>query len=88
MQTTSNYQKSEKSMFVKRGSTMYREYLDEFPESIIARDVKTWGRISDHGGFGNALYDGKYEKAWSKADIGNKEKMMKLGFDTKYKDCE
>jgi len=62
---------------------MYEEFLLEFPESPIARNVKTFGRVLDRGGFENALYDGRYQNAWDVADLGNKEKMVKLGFSVK-----
>ena len=62
---------------------MYEEFLLEFPESPIAKNVKTFGRVLDRGGFENALYDGRYQNAWDVADLNNKEKMVKLGFSVK-----
>jgi hypothetical protein len=70
-------------MSAKGCSRMYEEFLLEFPESSIARNVKTFGRVLDQGGFENALYDGRYQNAWDVADLGNKEKMVKLGFSVK-----
>ena len=70
-------------MSVKGGSKMYEEFLLEFPESPIAKNVKTFGRVLDQGGFENALYDGRYQNAWDVADLNNKEKMVKLGFSVK-----
>lgn len=80
--------KNRKAMFAKGGSKMYRDYLEKYPNSHIAHDVKTWNRVGGHGGFGEALMNGEYADAWFKADLSNQKKMMELGFGTKYKDYD
>ncbi len=68
-----------------RGSDMYEEYLEKYPNSSIGIDVnKTWGFRGGHGSFGQYLMEGDYGEAWFRADGENRVKMIQLGFGTKF----
>jgi len=69
---------------ITSGSPMYEEYLEEYPDSIISRDVRSFGKRGTHGSFGYYMMIGDYGEAWWRADRENQEKMLELGFGTKY----
>jgi len=69
---------------ITSGSPMYEQYLEEYPDSIISRDVRSFGKRGTHGSFGYYMMIGDYGEAWWRADRENQEKMLELGFGTKY----
>lgn len=61
-------------------SMLYKRYIEAFPASRIAMDIDMFGPDVSHGGFGDALKEGKYEEAMYRADDDNLIKLDILAF--------
>ena len=61
-------------------SKLFERYISAFPESLIARHTEMLGDDVSHGGFSDALKEGRYEDAMYKADDDNLIKLDILSF--------
>lgn len=64
----------------ENASDLYKIYVNRFPDSHIAMDLKRVG-IPSHGHFGQALYEGRYEDAMYRADAENLVRLHELGLE-------
>ena len=67
---------------------MYLRYVEEYPNSSVARDYR---QRSGGGHFATALFENRLNDAWIHADFNNEKRMLYLGFRANmpqdYRDC-
>jgi hypothetical protein len=68
----------------KKDSDLYKQFVSKYPNSSVGSDYHRWqrdGSSGNHGGFGDALREGRYADAMYKADGNNLVNLKGVGIE-------